>query len=205
MPNWCYSSISIYHNDEEKLKALYENIQKWSKKEFKPNGFDTYGMSWLGNIAGNSGIAKWNKEKDCFEGLRTRGSLQSLYFNNGHISLSTETAWAPMMKMWILICDKYLPDATILYTAEEPGMCIYETNDPDVIGMYYIDVWEPPEEFENEEPVYEAEEDYTIEFLQRAMKTDESDIEKLLKMADDIEEPWFAIHKWEAVDLSYAE
>jgi len=51
----------------------------------------------------------------------------------------------------------------------------------------------------------EAEEDYTVEFLQRAMKTDESDIEKLLKMADDIEEPWFSIHRWEAADLSYAE
>ena len=29
MPNWCSTNIMICHDDNEKLKALYENIKKF--------------------------------------------------------------------------------------------------------------------------------------------------------------------------------
>ena len=208
MPNWCYSNITIYHNDEEKLKAFYDKIEEWRKKPFKQNDFDKYSKGWLGNIVGNSGLAKWKKvgeRKDFVPNINCRGSIQTLELDNRRILITTETAWCPMMQMWQKLCDKYLPDAEIFYMAEEPGCGLFETNDPDVIGMYYIDIWEPPEEFEDEESVYEAEGDETIEFLQRVLKTEESNIDNLIKMADDIEEPWFSVHRWEAADISNCE
>ena len=206
MPNWCYSNITIYHNDEEKLKAFFDKIEEWRKNPFKTNDFDKYSMGWLGNIVGNAGLAEWKKvgeREDFVPNISCRGSIQTLELDNHRILITTETAWCPMMQMWQKLCDKYLPDAEIFYTAEEPGCGLFETNDPDVIGMYYIDIWEPPEEFENEEPEYEAEEDYTIEFLQRVLKTDESNIDKLIKMADEAD--WLSVHRWEAADISYCE
>ena len=206
MPNWCYTNITICHNDKNKLKAFFDKVEKWRKKPYKTNDFDTYTLGWLGNIVGNSGLAVWKKKEngreDFAPSISCRGSLQSFELMDGQINLSTETAWGPMLEMWKLLCEKYLPGAEIYYTAEESGNCLYQTNDPDMIGKYYIDIWEPPEEFEDEESMYDAEEDVTIEFLQRVLKTDEKDIDKLFSMAEDIDDPWFSINKWDSVEVN---
>lgn len=208
MPNWCYTSIQICHNDKDKLKAFFDKVEEWRKVPYKPNDFDTYTLGWLGNIVGNSGLAEWKKRADGREdfvpSISCRGSLQSFELMENQINLYTETAWGPMLEMWRLLCDKYLPGAEIYYTAEESGNCLYQTNDPNVVGTYYIDIWEPPEEFEDEESQYEVEEEYVVDFLQRILKTDETDIKKLLKMADEIDDPWFSINKWQSVDLDEA-
>ena len=205
MPNWCYTNINICHNDKDKLKAFFDKVEEWRKVPYKPNDFDTYTLGWLGNIVGNSGLAEWKKRangrEDFVPSISCRGSLQSFELMENQISLYTETAWGPMLEMWRLLCDKYLPGAEIYYTAEESGNCLYQTNDPNVVGTYYIDIWEPPEEFEDEESQYEAEEEYVVDFLQRILKTDETDIKKLLKMADEIDNPWFSINEWQSVDL----
>ena len=206
MPNWCYTEISIYHNDKEKLEAFYKKIDEWRQKPYKKNDFDLYTLGWLGNIVGNSGLAEWkvreNGREDFVPNINCRGSLQTFELQDGQIYITTETAWGPMLEMWRLLCEKYLPDAEIYFTAEESGNGLYETNDPDVLGTYYIDLWEPPEEFIDETSEYEADEDYVVGFLQRVLKTDESDIDKLLKMADDIEDQWFSINKWEYCDIN---
>ena len=205
MPNWCYTNITIVHNDKDKLKAFFDKVEEWRKKPYKTNDFDTYTLGWLGNIVGNSGLAVWTKKEngreDFVPSISCRGSLQSFELMDGQINLNTETAWGPMLEIWKLLCDKYLPGAEIYYTAEESGNCLYQTNDPDVIGKYYIDIWEPPEEFEDEESMYDAEEDVTIDFLQRVLNTSEKDIGKLLSMADDIDDPWFSINKWDSVEI----
>ena len=190
MPNWCYTNITISHHDETKVEDLYKKICEWSHKDFCENGFHD---GWLGNIVGNSGIAD-PLGKDA---PRCRGTLNSIYFEGGQISLSTETAWAPMLKMWRMLLDKYLPDAELIFTAEEPGCGLFETNDPDVIGKYYIDVCDdPPEDADKDycDSCWDAEEDYTRTFLQKALKTEESDINKLIKMNDD---SWFYVSQWE--------
>ena len=206
MPNWCYTNISICHNDKDKLKAFFNKVEEWRKVPYKPNDFDTYTLGWLGNIVGNSGLAVWTKKEngreDFVPSISCRGSLQSFELFDSNININTETAWGPMLEMWKLLCDKYLPGADIYYTAEESGNCLYQTNDPDVIGKYYIDIWEPPEEFEEEESEYEATEEQTVEFLQRVLKTSEKDIGKLLSMADDIDDSWFSVHKWETVETA---
>ena len=205
MPNWCYTNITICHNDKNKLKDFFDKVEEWIKKPYKTNDFDTYSLGWLGNIVGNSGLAEWkvkeNGREDFVPSISCRGSLQTFELHENSINIDTETAWGPMLEMWRLLCDKYLPGADIYYTAEESGNGLYQTNDPDVADTYYIDIWEPPEEFEDEESMYEAEESDAIEFLQRVLHTEETDINKLIDMADSIDDPWFSIHKWELMDI----
>ena len=208
MPNWCYSNFTINHTDENKIKELFNKIDDWSKKSYKINDFDNYGR-WLGNIVGNAGLAEWKKREDgtsdFVPNIRCRGSITDMYYDGNYINISTETAWGPMMKMWQMLIDKYLPDAWIWYTAEECGCELYITNDPYYIGKYYIDLWETPEEFSKETSECDATEEYTIKFLQRVLKTKETDINKLLKIADEIEDPWFSVHRWEECDVSECE
>jgi hypothetical protein len=205
MPNWCYTNINICHNDKEKLNAFFDKVEEWSDKQYKTNDFDNGTLGWLGNIVGNSGLAEWkvkeNGREDFVPSISCRGSLQTFELHDNSINIDTETAWGPMLEMWRLLCDKYLQGADIYYTAEESGNGLYQTNDPDVAGTYYIDIWEPPEEFEDEESIYEAEEDDVIDFLQRVLKTEEKNIDALLIMAESIDDPWFSIHKWELVDI----
>lgn len=209
MPNWCYTNITIYHNDKEKLKAFYKKVDEWRQKPFKKNDFDLYTLGWLGNIVGNSGLAEWkmreNGREDFVPNINCRGSIQTFELQDNHICINTETAWGPMLEMWRLLCEKYLPDAEIYFTAEESGNGLYETNDPDVIGTYYIDIWDPPEEFEEETSEYEADEDYVISFLQRVLKSEETDIDVLLEMADDIEDQWFSINQWKECEIENCE
>lgn len=207
MPNWCYTSITIIHKDERKLKDFYEKVDTWAKKTYSENGFDCPKIDywWLGNIVGNSGLAKWIKKEDGDSGfvpnISCRGTLQSIELLGNQINISTETAWGPMLEMWRLLCDKYLPGADIYYTAEESGNGLYQTNDPNIDGTYYIDIWEPPEEFEDEESMYEAEESDAVEFLQRVLKTEETNIQKLIDMSNKIEDPWFSVNKWELREI----
>ena len=107
-----------------------------------------------------------------------------------------------MLEMWKLLCEKYLPGADIYYTAEESGNELYQTNDPDVIGKYYIDIVDTqPDEFEDIELEYEASLEDTVKLLQRIHKTKETDIDKLIKkheMSDESE--WLSIHEWQTVE-----
>ena len=206
MPNWCYTSIQIYHNDKDKLKAFFDKVEEWRKKPFKANDYDKYSLGWLGNVVGNSGLAKWGKRKDGIEdfipNISCRGSLQSFELFDSNININTETAWGPMLEMWKLLCEKYLPGADIYYTAEESGNELYQTNDPDVIGKYYIDIVDTqPDEFEDVEGEYEASLEETVKLLQRIHKTKETDIDKLIKkheMSDESE--WLSIHEWQTVE-----
>jgi hypothetical protein len=208
MPNWCYSNIRIYHDDKEKLKAFLDKVEEWRSKPYVCNDFDNGSLGWLGNIVGNSGLAEYKIRDDggtdFVPNIRCRGSLQQFDFRDSYIDICTETAWGPMMEMWRLLCEKYLPEAEILFSSEECGCGMYVSNDPDILGTYYIDIWENPDGFD-EYTECEADEKYTIDFLQRVLKTDESDIEKLLKMADDIEDQWFSINKWEYCDINTME
>lgn len=211
MPNWCYTSITIIHKDERKLKDFYEKVNTWAKKTYFENGFDCPKIDywWLGNIVGNSGLAKWTKKENGDSGfvpnISCRGTLQSIELLGNQINISTETAWSPMLEMWQLLCQKYLRGAEIYYTADEGGNELYQTNDPDMIGKYYIDIVDDvPEEFDDiAESEYEATEEMVVKLLQRILHSDETDIKKLLDLhyKSDAQE-WVSIHKWETVEIN---
>jgi len=212
MPNWCYTNITICHNDEKKLKEFFDKVEKWAKTPYVKNGFDYPNLDyyWLGNIVGNSGLAKWEKiseeRTDFVPNIACRGTLTQLEFQGNHININTETAWAPMMKMWQLLVDKELPDAQIWFSAEEGGMGIYETNDPDMIGRYFIDVCDaPPERFEDIDSEYEASKDYVVSILQRVLKTKEEDVDVLIKQLEESDIEWLYVHPWEEYSIDDCE
>ena len=202
MPNWCYTNIDITHTDKNKLKEFYDRIEAWTSKDYSENGF---GTNWLGNVIGNSGVAEYNNEKGGFitsdgKNLSCRGSVLFLGYNeDGIIRMSQEDAWSPNLKLWKMVLDKYLPDATLIYTAEEPGCGIYETNNQDYEDKYIIDIYGDLPDDMNWESMYEASEETVIQFCQDALKTDETDITKLLEMVSDLD--WVGINKWEHFDV----
>lgn len=59
--------------------------------------------------------------------------------NRGNkLIIDTETAWAPKLKLFLRLLEKYLPEAELIYLAEEPGCEIHCTNDPSLAGKYYL-------------------------------------------------------------------
>lgn len=189
MPNWCLTRITINHESEEKLKELEKLINEWTSKDYMKNGF---GLEWLGNIVGNSGVGTVdeNQETD----LRCRGRLTYMEYFDGQLTIDTVTAWSPMLKMWKKVLDKYLPDAELIYLAEEGGNGLYSTNDPCMKDCYIIDSWEI-EEIDSD---WEATEDQVKKVLQKLLETDETDVEKLIDMFEDSEHSDnMSIHKWD--------
>lgn len=188
MSNHCYTNITINHEDTNRLKTLYNLIEEWTSKNYRENGF---GLSWLGNVVGNSGIDSSDENKDF--SVRCRGSIIYMDFNGDQIIIDTETAWVPMMKMWIKVLEKYLPDAELIYSAEEPGCGIFWTNDPCIIGKYLIDSWN-----NDIEPNWEASKEFVISELQKLFKTDETNVKILIDMLNNSDVD-VAVHKWKYV------
>lgn len=137
MPNWCYTSISIESDKENGVKPLYDKIVEWQKEGTKiKNSWDN---NWLGLLV-EKGLGVdpvKSNEYPC------RGQFYDLQINQDgtQMTCGTETAWGPMNELWLALIDKYIPEAKLIYTAEESGMCVYISNDPDMFGKYYIDSW----------------------------------------------------------------
>ena len=195
--------------EREKLNALWQKIDEWTSAIFCENDF---GADWLGNVAGHSGIATWNDGFYTEDGpLSCRGSITDCSLDDDGLCIYTETAWVPMMQIWKRVCDKYLPGAEIVFDASEPGGELYQTNDAELIGKYSIDVLDtPPEEFEDVGSCPWADEEETIQFLQRVLETDEDDIDELLELERGRRlecdgEAWFTVGKWEYRDIDECE
>ena len=190
MPNWCYTNITISHENPQKIKKFNDLLDKWTSKNYMENGF---GLEWLGNVVGNSGIDTADEKHD-FK-VRCRGRIIYKAFDDKVITIDTETAWVPMLQMWIKVLERYLPDAELIYTAEEPGCGIYYTNDPTVKDSYYIDSWSQevctnPEGHESE----------AINVLQKLLKTDECNIKRLTEMLNKSNVDDVIINQWEYVN-----
>lgn len=185
MPNWCSTEIYINHEDDEKLKELYNKIEYWTSKDWVENGF---GHNWLGNVVEGSGIGT-------YEEYRCRGSIVYMDISSGQITISTETAWCPMLKMWQAVVDKYLPDAEIIYTADECGCEIYYTNDPYYVNKYYVDIFD-------DDIYYDWTKKSVVEWLQEVLDTKEPNVDKLINMMYEADEDIGSVHKWKYVDIS---
>ena len=133
MPNWCNTNIYINYDDEKALKNLYNKIKSWTSKNYADNGF---GHGWLGNVVlgAEIGTVDTNPETD----ISCRGDIEYIDCTNSQITICTETAWSPMLELWIKVIEKYLPDAELIYDACELGNELYATNDPCLVGKYNI-------------------------------------------------------------------
>lgn len=190
MPNWCLTRITINNENQTELERFNELLDRWISKNYKENGF---GLEWLGNIVGNSGIGTVDENKDT--DLRCRGRLTySEVVDDGQLIINTETAWCPMLKMWVKLLEKYLPNAELIYEAEECGNGIYSTNDPYMKGLYIIDCWD----IDDIDSDWEASEETVIKTLQKLLDTNVTDVDKLLKYLRDSEyDDKISIHKWD--------
>lgn len=192
MPNWCWTRITI-NADRNRLKSFENKLTEWTSKNYKENGF---GLNWLGNVVGNSQIGTVDENKDT--DLRCRGSITYTDNLGDQFVIDTETAWAPMLKMWAKLVEKYIPNAELIYTAEESGCALYSTNDLQYKDKYIIDPWD----IDDMEPDYEASKELVVSVLQDLLNTTETDIDNLLDLlslssySDKI-----GIHAWEFQEI----
>lgn len=200
MPNWCITDIRISSENRQGLKRLYEDICRWTApgSRFIPD--QGFGKNWLGNIVGFSGIGV----PDSGKGPRCRGRLVYIDFEDGEqITVSTETAWCPALKMWDMLAEKYLGGSySIIFTAEEPGEGLYLTNDPDYIGNFNVDgEWDYLDSLKLGCEC-DVSEQQLVSLLQKELKTDESDIGALLEALEESElsdRLW--VHPWEKAEI----
>lgn len=196
MPNWCMNRITINHENVNELEKLNNLINEWTSKNYCDNGF---GLNWLGNIVGNSGID--SRDNGDFN-VRCRGTIDYNEIIDNKLLIDTSTAWSPMIKMWKLILEKYLPDAELIYEAEECGCELYWTNDPAMENAYVFDAYDCGDI----ESDWEMKEEYLVKELQKLLNTSETNINKLLDMFDNSE--WsekISIHKYEFVEIEDCE
>ena len=142
MPNWCLTNYTIVgdEKDVDKLYNLMRNLEDM-KTPLTPNDF---GSDWLGCLVVALG-EKW-QEHHC------RGYWLNLERNNGTITFDTETAWCPQNEVFKLLTEKF-PSLKYYYYAEEPGCCIYETNDAEgeyYPDRFYVDMCMPDETYRHE-------------------------------------------------------
>ena len=196
MPNWCNTTITFHGKNAKKLNDL---ITKWTEESLSDVAF---GSRWLGNCLVNSGILEF---KDAaFGEIRCRGSIE--YYDltdDEELTVVTETAWSPMLKMWDIINKKLNLNLEIIYTAEEPGLEVYMTNDPSMKDIYAVDIYIDKEDypFGYEIQDYEVPKE-KLEEIKKEMKA----IFPFAKNFDEMDRhvgdnSFVSVHEYEFVDI----
>lgn len=129
MPNW-NSTNAVITGEEKQVMAFGKLLQELESlpESLLPNDF---GKLWCGNIVHKLG-ADW--EKVYCRGWITDYNIVS----PDRINLSVESAWGELAEVRKLVISKF-PGIEIYHQSEEPGMCIFTTNDKD--GRYFPEKW----------------------------------------------------------------
>ena len=128
MPNWAYTSYLVKGSSEE-VAALHKIIQDLEAREesYLPNGF---GKLWLGNLVSILG-GDWEK-------IYCRGHILDYSLQEDILRMNVESAWGEMDETRHFLQNKF-PSLEIFYQTEEPGLCIFLTND--AAGAYFPERW----------------------------------------------------------------
>lgn len=177
MANWCSSTIQIDCVDEKQAENLSSLIERWIA-----HGDEGQRDATLPHIVRSSGVGTVDTGEPT--DLRCRGYITYTDVVGGTVTIDTETAWVPMLKMWDLIIRKYAPGARLFYSAIEPGCGIWDTNIQEWAGKYYIDDLEY-------DTLYSAEEAEAVRYLQDRLDSKETDI-------------WALINEFENREMGYA-
>ena len=133
MPNWCYSNVEIVGSEASIDRLEKEFDLALSKDRIRTD----FSKEWLGNLLLHIGMSK----DEVLNGdVRCRGAVT--YFAReakDRLVMDTETAWVPHMQCIKMFVDHYADDAAIFYRAEEPGCCLFWSNDDEYIGHVFID------------------------------------------------------------------
>lgn len=128
MSNLAFTQYKIKGSESE-VAALHKTIQDLAerKESLLPNGF---GKLWLGNLVHVLG-GDWEK-------IYCRGHILDYSLENGILKINTETAWGECSETRHFLQTKF-PSLEIYFQTEEPGMCIFQTNDAS--GEYFPSRW----------------------------------------------------------------
>jgi hypothetical protein len=126
MPNWCSTSY-VVTGDKNEVRDLYEKMRSLEERE-KPLVKNGFGVTWLGNLVTLLGRS-W-EEVSC----RGEWSGLTVDIDNNELRFHTMTAWAELWQLRHFLQEKY-PSLTFYFRTEEPGMCIFQTNDKE--GTYF--------------------------------------------------------------------
>lgn len=187
MPNWSINH-EIITGPKEEIKNLYSLLTEWTSKNYMENGF---GTKWLGNIVKFAGFNI--TDEDPVHGFKCRGSisesfeLENINENEAKITFASETAWAPIPRMWYAVLKKFAPHSKYYYFSEECGMQLYVSNDIDhkffndeyIVDTFYDD--DTPEIITKNFPEsgYHYSHQDIIQGLQNILNTTEEDFDTL--------------------------
>ncbi len=184
MANWCMTVIKIYSENKDKLTELKGLLKEWTRDD-----------SNLGNIVVGAGFGTWNENGYLDSDLECRGGLCYAELCEDCLLIEAETAWKPMLELWVRLLEKYLPDGKLIYYAEEMGNEIYCSNDPEYKDLYYVDFEDIDHiceligyDIESFMDAHEIKEKDLRKCLQLLLKTDEDDIETLIELASEYDE-----------------
>lgn len=124
MPNWCETNYTLT-GERKALESVYELMRNLEDRE-KPEIENDFGATWLGCLVHALGH-DW-------QNISCRGSWTNLSLKGDTLTFTTWSAWTPPTDVVDLIQQKF-PEIDYFYYAEEPGNCLYETND--IEGKYY--------------------------------------------------------------------
>jgi len=153
MPNWCYTRYTIKTEDKG-AKKLFNLLEKWQEEgTIIKHSWDN---NWLGLV-----VEKGLEMDPLSEEIECIGWISNLELDcDNKLFVSVNTAWKPMHEMWLMLVDKYIPGANIIYTSIEQNIGIYQTNEPELKNAYIIDSFDS--EYDSD---YKAEEKYVRTFL----------------------------------------
>ena len=132
MANICSTDITL-RGPKEELDRIYSALEAVMKSD----------DHWSARLLIESGLYKTIDEMS-EDHLYVRGSISNLdYTDDNTISVSQEDNWSPQLDGIKLVCEALAPNVEIVYKAEEPGCGFAKTNSDDIVGDYFVDVWEP--------------------------------------------------------------
>lgn len=164
MPNWCTTDY-VFAGEVDNAKRFYNDIQRvintehsfeWDGKTFKGDSY------WLGYVKEELLPELKEEEISCRGTIEYLDDIEIFYNDKVVVRLTTETAWCACSELMNKIADKY--DLQLFYYSEEPGSCIYETNDKEGIFFsqrYLIDSDECCDYYDDFEEFAQAFEDIT--------------------------------------------
>lgn len=156
MPNWCSTSY-VVTGDKNEVRDLYEKMRSLEERE-KPLVKNGFGVTWLGNLVTLLGRS--------WEEVYCRGEWSELTvdIDNDELRFCTMTAWAELRQLRHFLQEKY-PSLTFYFRSEEPGMCIFQTNDKEGIYFperYKVEHWDEESEYcMDEKEVFDTVSDIT--------------------------------------------
>ena len=196
MPNWCRTEIRYLSDNKKSLSDFEKKLNEWKEQE-------TY---YLETLALKSSVAQKKDNRIIDEEgheVYCRGQITDISLENDYLYIEIWEAWSPHLRIWDLLRKKYLPNAELLFTADEEGEDILFTNDSSYEGIYCIDIledWFSEEDFLKvfNLDVHGTDEKTLADMLRRILHSDKTDIDELISNYENSEYyEYFIIRKWD--------